>query len=85
MTAIPTTMPYPAAPVHYVGSRLTDTPVCIAGLVTGVTAPETVTVTLFYQQGVPAPGASAVYDPNPVAEAREAGTWHWPADCMTCQ
>lgn len=84
MAVIPHAGPYPAAAVHYVGTHtgLTDAPACTAAIVTAVTGPERATLTLFYPQGVPAPGASAVYDPNPVAEAREAGTWHWPADCM---
>jgi hypothetical protein len=76
--AIPPPGPYLSAPVHYTGTNtLTDNPPCTAALITSVTSPETVTLTLFYQQGVPAPGVAATYDPA----TREAGSWHWPADC----
>lgn len=83
MAAIPAAVPYPAAGIHYVGSRLlADTAPCTAAIVTAVLGEDkhAVTATLFMPQGVPAPGAYAVYDPNPDAAERAAGTWHWPAD-----
>lgn len=67
----------PGQIIHYVSQTGLADSGCIAGIVTDVTDPEHVTVTLFYTQGVPASGVYAAYDNSP-AGSRASGSWHWP-------